>query len=434
MSWWRGGRRGEDYPTRTPAQEHVITVPARELTPAQPPQPSPESQPVDNAPTRSAGEPLAGGERAQLEVGFQEDLADVRVHKDADAGQLAIGFGANALTVGRDIYFAPGAYSSALLAHEVTHVLQQRRATAVIAGENAALESQAEAASTAVMAGDVTEIPATPSVPVMQRQAVPGMYHYRLLPSDSLTLDQYVVDDAHLSTDQIRQLDAFAARLASLLATAPDSIVTIEGFADSPGTESHNQSLGLQRANMVRDYLVGKGVDSGRLQVGSGGEGSPVIGTRSYEPRNRRVAIEVFKRSFFGGVRLLDPPTPPGLAAPKQRVDLTYHPELHIPTPGEELQENLRRVDRALKEAAEHERAHPGTSLADATGRVLRDAARRLGLPKWVQDRAESLGKDLPSKGADAVIDQIAGDGRMDASYKNALQAAIRALSQMKVP
>ena len=434
MVWW-SSRRGEDRPALPDPQRRVEAEPqASPPVHAAVPR-SQESRLVPKLPAKSEGEPLFEEERARLESGFQQELGEVRVHWDEGAAQLAEDVGAQAVTVGRDVYFAAGAYSSALLAHEVGHVIQQQRATSAAAGESAPLEHQAEAAAAAVVAGNVAEIPASAAVPTFQRQAVPGRSQFRLLPSYSLTLDHFDVDDDRLSADHRRQLDGFAERLKNTLAAAADSIVTIEGFADSPGSEAHNLTLGQQRADAVRDYLLSKGVAAGPMSAVSGGESSPAVSSKSYEPRNRRVEINVIERSFLAPSHFLTPPTPPisAPAPPQNGINLTYRPELHMPTPDEELQDNLRIVDQAVKEAAGYEKAHPGTSAADAAGRVLRNAARKLGLPKWVQDKAESLGKDLPSKGADAVINQLAGEHNLDVNYKNAVEAAIKALAQLKV-
>jgi hypothetical protein len=63
-----------------------------------------------------------------------EDFSDVRVHDDADAHELSRSVSAEAFTTGSDVFFQSGRYdpgSSAgrkLLAHELTHVAQQRGA------------------------------------------------------------------------------------------------------------------------------------------------------------------------------------------------------------------------------------------------------------------------------------------------------------------
>lgn len=81
-----------------------------------------------------AGQALDPGHQAQLEQQFGADLGAVRVHTGAAAAQAAAGFGAAAFTAGEHIAFAAGRYAPGsttgrgLLAHEVAHVLQQRRA------------------------------------------------------------------------------------------------------------------------------------------------------------------------------------------------------------------------------------------------------------------------------------------------------------------
>jgi hypothetical protein len=78
-----------------------------------------------------AGQPVEPQARAQLAAGLHDDLTDVRVHADADAGQMAEALDAVAFTTGQDIFFAPGAYQPGtkegleLLAHEAAHTAQQ---------------------------------------------------------------------------------------------------------------------------------------------------------------------------------------------------------------------------------------------------------------------------------------------------------------------
>ncbi len=79
-----------------------------------------------------AGTPLARPLRASMESAFGDDFSDVRVHTDGTSGALALDLQARAFTVGHHIVFAPGAFrpdeepGRRLLAHELTHVVQQR--------------------------------------------------------------------------------------------------------------------------------------------------------------------------------------------------------------------------------------------------------------------------------------------------------------------
>lgn len=75
--------------------------------------------------------------RQSLEPRFGADFGGVRIHTDALAGASARAIGADAFTYGDSIAFGPGLFApdtvtgTRLLAHELTHVLQQRRGAGV---------------------------------------------------------------------------------------------------------------------------------------------------------------------------------------------------------------------------------------------------------------------------------------------------------------
>lgn len=83
----------------------------------------------------SPGQPLDGGTRAFMEPRFGHDFSGVRVHTDERAAQSARAVNALAYAVGRDIVFGSGQYQpgtmggKSLLAHELTHVVQQHRSS-----------------------------------------------------------------------------------------------------------------------------------------------------------------------------------------------------------------------------------------------------------------------------------------------------------------
>lgn len=86
---------------------------------------------------RSPGRPLEPTTRAFMEPRFGHDFSRVRVHSDAVAEQSARDMSARAYTVGQHIafgsgQFAPGTHEGQrLLAHELTHVVQQSGGAAV---------------------------------------------------------------------------------------------------------------------------------------------------------------------------------------------------------------------------------------------------------------------------------------------------------------
>jgi hypothetical protein len=175
VNWWRASKRPEDHVLEPEAQyspESKAT--AHRQDPILALQRALGNRAVQKLLPRTEGEPIAEGERLELENAFGQDLSEVRIHRDENAGQLATDAGANAFTTGRDIYFAPGAYTPPTLAHEVSHVVQQSQAASFLPGEDASLEHQANAASRAVMSGHAPEISGVASAPAMQRQATQG--------------------------------------------------------------------------------------------------------------------------------------------------------------------------------------------------------------------------------------------------------------------
>jgi hypothetical protein len=87
--------------------------------------------PVVNEVLDSTGAPLSESTRALMEPRFGHDFSGVRVHTDDRAAESAAAVNAHAYTVGQDVVFAPGQYQpetetgNALIAHELSHVMQQ---------------------------------------------------------------------------------------------------------------------------------------------------------------------------------------------------------------------------------------------------------------------------------------------------------------------
>lgn len=80
---------------------------------------------------RGGGKSLDSGARSQMESAFGTDLSSVRVHNDKRADELNQSLNSRAFTTGKDIFFRKGEYNPGssggreLLAHELTHVMQQ---------------------------------------------------------------------------------------------------------------------------------------------------------------------------------------------------------------------------------------------------------------------------------------------------------------------
>jgi outer membrane protein OmpA-like peptidoglycan-associated protein len=126
------------------------------------------------------GQPLAEQTRAEMERSFNADFSDVRVHDDAGAHAKADEMGAEAFTHGDDIYLAESASSPGtvegkrLLAHELAHVIQQRRAgggqLGIINKPGDRFEVDADKATAHIGAGRPAEVSVTGAPPAVQRQ------------------------------------------------------------------------------------------------------------------------------------------------------------------------------------------------------------------------------------------------------------------------
>jgi hypothetical protein len=127
---------------------------------------------------KSAGSPLPAPVRSAMESSLGADFGGVRVHADGEAASLADRLGARAFTTGQDVYFAAGQYQPAsplgqgLLAHELTHVTQQRggRAPAgILDTPGDPYEREADAVARAVMRGAPVRLGSRPTPPRVQR-------------------------------------------------------------------------------------------------------------------------------------------------------------------------------------------------------------------------------------------------------------------------
>lgn len=91
-----------------------------------------EQSPVTSIVGRGGGSPLDPVMRLDMEQHLGADFSDVRVHTDSAASASAAAVNAHAYTVGNDVVFGDGAYTPGsdagrkTLAHELTHVVQQR--------------------------------------------------------------------------------------------------------------------------------------------------------------------------------------------------------------------------------------------------------------------------------------------------------------------
>jgi len=84
-------------------------------------------------------------------------------------------------------------------------------------------------------------------------------------------------------------------QVADALLSRPDIKVEIDGHTDGVGSAAYNQKLSERRAEAVKQYLVGRGIDAGRMTTKGFGKTKPIADNSTEEGRelNRRVELKV---------------------------------------------------------------------------------------------------------------------------------------------
>jgi len=100
---------------------------------------------------------------------------------------------------------------------------------------------------------------------------------------------QFAFDSAKIQPESGPVLDVAADQLRE----CKDLNLAVEGYTCSMGPDNYNQSLSERRAESVRQYLIGKGIDAQRLAAHGAGESGPVASNDSLDGRaqNRRVEL-----------------------------------------------------------------------------------------------------------------------------------------------
>lgn len=109
---------------------------------------------------------------------------------------------------------------------------------------------------------------------------------------DSLLLILYFQKNmVHLS-------DSAAAQLASVLEAAnrPEAMILVNGYTDNSGTPLINEQLSTLRAQLVRDYLTGKGWNPAEILAHGWGEANPLTDNSTEESRDLNRRVEVWLR------------------------------------------------------------------------------------------------------------------------------------------
>ncbi|HEX2268867.1 MAG TPA: DUF4157 domain-containing protein, partial [Pyrinomonadaceae bacterium] len=162
-----------------------------------------------------SGSPLPSSIRANMERRFGHDFSQVRVHANEPAAKSARDVNATAFTVGHDIVFSAGRFSPGthegrrLLAHELTHVVQQGGASEGelrIGEPNSLLEAEADRVAAGVMSNNTATVSQRSSTPLLSRDrdAVGHIMTLGQVPRTGLQFQPTNVTDTQIGLVSVR--------------------------------------------------------------------------------------------------------------------------------------------------------------------------------------------------------------------------------------
>lgn len=301
--------------------------------------------PIVHETLAAPGLPLEPAVREPMEAAFGADFSRVRVHLDGRAARSARAVHALAYTVGREVVFGAGQYrpqtesGRELLAHELTHVVQQGGVSPARGSEIAigpehdeaerAAASNASALASGAGGGPSPGFSAAPSSAVLRREPGPGdpepaeaageeaeghptpegllgfgdrpaepgcprppTYLGRREPDPPCPTpaeeEEIEGEPFHFCLDSDVFLDpATPAAIAVFARRQPSrASFTVHGYASSEGRSDYNLNLSCHRAKRVARELINAGVPSERIEIVAKGE------TTRFSPVERnRVAL-----------------------------------------------------------------------------------------------------------------------------------------------
>lgn len=243
--------------------------------------------------TRGSGEPLPFATKNFMEHRFNQDFSGVHIHTGNYAQNLSTELSAQAFTIGNDIYFNAGKFSpdtpdgKHLLAHELTHVVQQggvqRKVSRLVDEDRELLQATT---SSAIIQRQ--EAPISRAQEIARSRTSPGEAEVSLQPL-SISLYNFAINDHHLKLEHRRLLSEMA-----ILLSHPNTAhwrIEVTGHADATGEPVVNDPLSLSRANEVRRYLRAR--IGGRIPGHGEGEEMPVTTNESVSGRNRNRRVDI---------------------------------------------------------------------------------------------------------------------------------------------
>lgn len=273
---------------------------------------------------RGQGKPLSGAVREFFEPRFGADFSQVRVHTNARASAAAHAIDARAFTFGRDIFFGPGEFEpgtsagKALLAHELTHTVQQGAVsghgtfqrgfpTAPVHAKVIQRQARGSGATSQINARDVFPFPQGSRL-LLGRILSDAFFAILSEQQPTMAAALRAIDRQRASVTTASD-DLFEARI--------DGSVTIPAQGEQPARTLRNVTLSLRRSGgtfefgltaeegerrtqttlmSFRDLTARRGDDGVVLSSGTGPDLRPQLLVAPAESGG--VQLEVFKSNF----------------------------------------------------------------------------------------------------------------------------------------
>jgi hypothetical protein len=242
--------------------------------------------PIVHEVLRSPGQPLDPAARAFFEPRFGYDFSHVRVHTDQRADQSARAVNALAYTVDRNIVFGSHQYATGtdagrkLLAHELSHVVQQRGSNGAPTGVEApdtVPEREANAVASRILSGRRAPALSAASPAIMRSlkvdnasQPIPTPSADGQTPSNAEAMEQYLrtmAPNGNVAVDR-----------ASGDVTMDPELCRHRGFF---GRLGHGIASGFMTGGRIGAYVFGVGAIPGAILGGIIGGIAGIFGADS---------------------------------------------------------------------------------------------------------------------------------------------------------
>lgn len=252
-----------EQPSSEPERVQTKRIGSSELGQTAPPS-------IANEVLRSPGQTLDSPTRSFMESRFQHDFSGVRVHTGSEAGELNQSLHARAFTVGNNVVFGKGQYSPEtiagkhLLAHELTHTIQQGWAATSAAPHIQRAPADSNDWGGPFVADDNLKCTGVSRDGPGDIALTPMGWQFR----------NFDVDKHFLKPEHQEGLRAYAPALKAFLTANAGrfAMIAVFGEASTTAGTTYNLKLSRRRARCVARYLETLGVPASAMMVGWAGD------------------------------------------------------------------------------------------------------------------------------------------------------------------